>query len=167
MIDWSARAPEEQRLLNPCFCASLIWHAAQGHTQAQGGSTGIVFAECFLALPMVLHSETRESLPSTITTSLPIWISRNPLAPSIIADRARALVPFTKEALRFGGAYGLLQFNEMSIRANPNWRKRIDSALKDSSNEVRECAKRAAFIGRWFAKTGSAETVFSLIGIQP
>jgi len=69
--------------------------------------------------------------------------------------------------LRFGGAYGALQFNQTIIYANPDWKKRMATALKDSSDEVRGCAKRAEFVGRWFAKTGNAETVLSLLGVQP
>jgi hypothetical protein len=120
-----------------------------------------------LVLPMVLHRETRESLPPRTTTSLAVWVGRNPLALSTIADRSRSLVPFTKEALRFAGTYGLLQFNQTLILANLDWRKRMDLALKDSSDEVRACAKRAEFLGKWFAKTGNAETVLALLGIQP
>jgi hypothetical protein len=167
MSCWSKRPPEEQRLLNPSFCALLLWSSACGHAVADQGQSGIAFEKCFLVLPMVLHRETRESLPTKLTTSLPVWIGRNPLALSTIADRARSLIPFTKEALRFGGAYGMLQFNETTIHANPDWKRRVATTLKDTSDEVRECAKRAQFIGRWFAKTGNAETVLSLLGVQP
>ena len=167
MSRWSERPPEEQRLLNPSFCSLLLWHAARGHSDGILGRVGIAFEECFLVLPMVLHRETRESLPTLVSTSLPVWLGRNPLAPSTIADRARALVPFTKEALRFGGAYGVLQFNQTVIRANLDWKRRMAAALQDSSDEVRTCAKRAAFVGRWFARTGNAETVLSLLGVQP
>lgn len=167
MKRWSDRPPEEQRLLNPSFCSLLLWHSARAHEEEDGDQSGIAFEKCFLVLPMVLHRETRDSLPATITTSLPVWLGRNPLAPVTIADRARALVPFTKEALRFGGAYGALQINQMMIRANPDWKKRMTNALDDTSDEVRACAKRAIFIGRWFAKSGPAETVLSLLGVQP
>ena len=167
MSRWSERPPEEQRLLNPSFCSLLLWYSARGHAEAELGRSGIAFEKCFLVLPMVLHRETRESLPMKVTTSLPVWLAHNPLAPSTIADRARSLVPFTKEALRFGGAYGALQFNDTIIRANLDWKKRMATALEDTSDEVRACAKRAEFVGRWFAKTGNAETVLSLLGIQP
>lgn len=167
MNRWSERPPEEQRLLNPSFCSLLVWYAAHAHAEAGRRRVGIAFEECFLVLPMVLHRETRESLPTTFKTSLPVWVGRNPLAPSTIADRARSLVPFTKEALHFGGSYGLLQFNQTAIGANPDWKRRIAAALQDSSDEVRTCAKRAEFVGKWFAKTGNAETVLSLLGVQP
>lgn len=167
MNHWSQRPPEEQRLLNPCFCSVLLWYSARAHADADRARNGVAFEECFLVLPMILHHETRESLPIRISTSLPVWLARNPLAPSTIADRARALIPFTKEALRFGGAYGLLQFTDTMIHANPAWKERMAIALEDTSDEVLACAKRAEFVGRWFAKTGNAETVLSLLGVQP
>lgn len=167
MKRWSQRPPEEQRLLNPSFCAVLLWHSARAHAETRKVASGIPFEECFLVLPMLLHREIRESLPKKLTTSLPVWIGRNPLAPSIIADRARALVPFTKEALRFGGAYGVLKFNGATIFANPDWRLQMTEATQNTSDEVRACAKRADFLGKWFSKTGDAETVLSFLGVQP
>jgi hypothetical protein len=167
MNRWIERPIEVQRLLNPSFCSLLLWHSARTHEETSPARIGIAFEECFLVLPIVLHRETRESLPPRTTTSLTVWLGRNPLAPSTIADRARSLVPFTKEALRFAGAYGLVQFRQMLIHANPDWRRRMASALEGCSDEVRACAKRAEFLGKWFAKTGNAETVLSLLGVQP
>ncbi len=167
MTRWSERTIEEQRLLNPSFCSMLLWFASAGHASVSRQRVGISFEECFLVLPMVLHREIRESLPTKITTSLAVWIGNNPLAPAIIADRARALVPFTKEAIRFAGGYGVLQLERAVVHANSDWKKRMATVLADSSEEVHSCAKRAEFVGRWFAKTGSAETVMSLMGVQP
>ena len=151
MNRWSERPIEEQRLLNPSFCSLLLWHASKGHIDASRQSTGISFEECFLVLPMVLHRETRESLPPRTTTSLPVWIGAHPLALSTIVDRARSLAPFTREALRFAGGYGVLHFNQTIIQANLDWYRQLSSALANSSDEVRTCAKRAEFLGKWFA----------------
>ncbi len=140
---WNERTIEEQRLLNPSFCSMLLWFSSCGHAAAFQQRTGISFEECFLVLPMVLHREIRESLPTRITTSLAVWIGNHPLAPGTITDRARTLVPFTKEAIRFAGAYGVLQFEQTIVRANFDWRKRMAAALADSSDEVHTCAKRA------------------------
>lgn len=167
MNRWRERPIEEQRLLNPSFCSLLLWHSSLGHAAGSRQHTGIPFEECFLVLPMILHRETRESLPLRTTTSLAVWIGDHPLAPPTIADRARSLVPFTKEALRFAGSYGMLEFNQTVVRANPGWQRRAASSLAGSSGEVRTCAKRAEFVGKWFAKTGSVETVMSLLGVQP
>ena len=167
MSRWKERAVEEQRLLNPSFCSMLLWFSSVGHAGVSEFKAGLPFEECFLVLPMVLHREVRESLPIKITTSLAVWIGDNPLALATIADRSHSLVPFTKEALRFAGGHGLLKFDGTIVFANPAWRKRVTSALADSSEEVHACAKRAEFVGRWFAKTGNTETVMSLLGIQP
>jgi hypothetical protein len=163
---WLQRPAEEQRLLNPGFCSLLLWHSASGFRKESGSSEPMPFAETFLVLPAVLHSETRNSLPRTIATSLALWASENPVSRAIIADRARLLVPFTKEAIMFGSQHGLLSFSGAGILADgPSYRK-IASADSGSA-EVQSCMKHAAFVGRWFAKTGDVETVMALLGVQP
>jgi hypothetical protein len=165
MIAWAARSPEERGLLTPSFCAQLLWHSARGYIN--NSNAALRFELSFLILPMVLHRETRESLPGGIATSLPVWLDRNSLARSRIADRARLLVPFTKEALLFGGLHGLLLISGGMITPSLNWRRRVAATLSDSSDEVRNCARRAEFLGRWFAKSGSPDTVMMLLGVRP
>ena len=164
MITWAARSPEERGLLTPSFCALLLWHAARGYFSNSGAS--LAFKMSFLILPVVLHRETRESLPMAITTSLAVWVVRNPLASSRIANRAQLLVPFTKEALTFGGIHGLLIISGNTVAPSLDWRRKVTATLKTSSEEVRTCAKRAEFLGRWFAKSGSPDTVMALIGVR-
>ncbi len=166
MSRWATRSLEERGLLNPSFCAVLIWHAARGHVAASGG-IALPFETAFLVLPMVLHRETRESLPRLVKSSLAVWLDETPLARSRIADRARALVPFTKEALRFGGLYRLLGVSMSNVDANRDWGTKVASVLKECSDEVRLCAKRAEFVGKWFSATGSAATTLALIGVRP
>jgi hypothetical protein len=125
------------------------------------------FEEGFLVLPFVLHRTTREALPQGTRTSLAVWLDANPLARGRIATRAHLLVPFTKEAMMFGGVHGLLQIEGGRIQAVEAWRLRVNRAIKVSSDEVRECAKRAEFVGKWFAATGSASTVMTLLGVRP
>lgn len=124
------------------------------------------FAEAFLVLPAVLHAETRQSLPRTITTSLAAWVGENPVSRAIIADRARPLVPFTKEAILFGSLHGALRISGSGFMAEASWAQRITSEAADS-DEVQTCLKRSAFVGRWFARTGDVETVLALLGVQP
>jgi hypothetical protein len=165
-MDWGARSSEERSLLNPSFCAVLLWHGARGH-EGETGSSMFPFEMAFLLLPMVLHCETRESLPKSTTTSLAVWLEENPLARSRITDRAQMLVPFVKEALNFGGLHGIFVFANGTIAANADWRKRVKKSLHGCSDEVRLCAKRAEFVGKWFAKTGNAVTVMAIMGVRP
>ena len=165
MTQWHERSREERALLNPAFCSILLWFAARGYGNVKQGA--LSFEEAFLILPMVLHRTTREALARDTRTSLAVWINSNPLAQGRIATRARLLVTFTKEGMVFGGAHGLTRINEGWLHANEDWRQPIHRSLRDSSEEVRLCARRAEFVGKWFARTGSASTVFALMGVRP
>jgi hypothetical protein len=167
MNHWADRPSEEQRLLNPAFCSVLLWHAAHGYAMESHSRASMPFEESFLVMPMVLHRETRDSLPRNAVTSLASWINTYPLARATIADRGQLLVPFTKEALYFGGVYGLLRFPYGRLQANADWRTKIRRILDDSSDEVRLCNKRAEFVGKWFARTGGPETVLAFLGVRP
>ena len=165
MTAWAARSHEERALLNPALCANLLWHAAKGY--ASDGDHALSFEESFLVLPFVLHRATRETLPRTSRTSLAVWLDENPLARGKVASRARLLVPFTKEALMFGAVHGLIRLDGGSVRPSATWKRTVNRTLTESSDEVKSCAKRATFIGKWFAHAGSAATVLALIGVRP
>ncbi|MDA8118630.1 MAG: DUF6521 family protein [Gammaproteobacteria bacterium] len=165
MTAWADRSHEERALLNPGFCANLLWQAASGYSTGVEGA--LSFEESFLVLPFVLHRETREALPRSSRTSLAVWIDENPLARGRVANHARLLVSFTKEALMFGGVHGLIRLDEGRVWAQTTWRRAVNRTLTKSSDEVKACAKRAAFIGKWFAQAGSAATVCALIGVRP
>lgn len=81
--------------------------------------------------------------------------------------RARALVPFTREALLFGGIRNVLTIQTTEVHADARWARAESRIINSASDEVRECAKRAEFIGKWFALAGSAPTVLALLGARP
>lgn len=165
MTLWAQRSREEQALLNPAFCATLLWHGARGYSNLSSGAMS--FEEAFLILPFVLHRKTREILPRSTRTSMAVWLDQYPLSRGTIASRARHLVPFTKEGMLFGGLHGLLKIENNQIYALKNWRWTIIRTFGQTSDEVRTCSKKADFIGRWFALTGNALTVLALMGIRP
>lgn len=165
MIPWSERSPEEQALIGPSFLSVLLWHAAEGHKSAFG--MGMPFAEAFLVAPLVLHRETRGLLPRTTRTSLPVWLDDQRVIKSRVAERAEALAPYTREALIFAGSHGLVAFDKDTICATRHWRTAINTNLGASSEEVRDCASRATFVGKWFASAGGVTTVLALMGVRP
>ena len=67
----------------------------------------------------------------------------------------------------YGGLHGLFEFKGGAIAANPEWKKRIAADLKDSTDEVRACANRAEFVGKWLAGSGSSSTVMAILGLRP
>lgn len=166
MMRWEERAIEERALLNPSFCGVLLWHASAGYRAMTSGSP-LPLELSFLVLPLVLHRETREALPKGVTTSLAVWLEENALTRARFPERARSLVPFTREALLLGGAHGMLLVSPSGVVEGGDWKKKISAELKAASDEVRSCAKRSEFVGRWFAAAGTPATVMALWGVRP
>ena len=168
MNSWQDRAHEERNLLNPAFCSTLIWFAAKG---ASGNATpprsSLSFTEAFLILPLILHQNTRESLPIRVSSSLPVWINANPLIIASLPKRAQALVPYTREAITFGGSAKIYTIEQNELIVSPACSSRIRTTIRETSVEVQQCMKKAEFLGKWFAHTGSPETIFTLLGVQP
>lgn len=165
MTPWVERTREEQGLLNPSFCALLLWHAAVGFEADEAAA--MPFEESFLVLPLVLHRGTREALPRSSRTSLAVWLQEHPLTQGRVATLAQALVPFTKEALMFAGVRGFITLDAGTVHAEPDWQRTTRRVLRQASDEVTLCAKRAEFVGKWFAQTGSSTTVLALLGVRP
>ena len=165
MIAWETRSREERTLLNPAFCASLLWHAAKGHESSN--REPLTIEEAFLVLPLVLPTATRGSLPATLKTSLPVWIENNPIEHRRIASRCQALVPFARTALTFGGMHGFLRFDGSLLVAAAERSKSVRQVIQKTSTEVRTCAAKAEFVGKWFANAGNATTIFALMGVRP
>ena len=72
MMPWGDRSHEERTLLNPAFCAMLLWWAFRGCANVR--EEGMSFEEAFLVLPMVAQSNVRDVLPNNTRTSLPVWL---------------------------------------------------------------------------------------------
>jgi hypothetical protein len=168
MKTWTERAHEERHLLNPAFCSALLWAAARGAaTRPSSARASLSFLEAFLILPLVLHQKTRKTIPNILTSSLPVWINAQPLIVASLPNRARSLVPYTKEAISFGGCHRLFDVTGDQIFSSALADRSMNRMLRQSSEEVRECMKKAEFVGKWFAHTGAPETIFTLLGIRP
>ena len=165
MNAWPIRPPEERALLNPAFCSSLIWQAASGYLGP--AQSALPFELSFLVLPIVLHQSTRQTLPRSSVTSIPSWLHDNALLRPTIADRARLLRPFTREAIVFGCTYGLLTMKGSDICASSQWKTRILSLKNSDSTEVKDCGRLANFLGKWFGQASSAPTVMAIFGVRP
>jgi hypothetical protein len=168
MTAWHERAHEERHLINPAFCSVLLWHAGKGSSENTNlPRSSLSFTEAFLILPLVLHQKTRNSLPSRISSSLPVWINDNPLVVESLPERARSLVPYTKEAIVFGGTGGLFRFEGDEMLITVQREPDIRAMVLRTSKEVQQCMKKAHFLGKWFTHTGTPETIFTLLGVRP
>lgn len=171
MTAWHDRTIEERNLLNPAFCAVILWFLAKGYrTEADAlaeSQSQLPLALAFVGSSFVLRGQTRRKLPTTIRTSLPSWVCEHPLDRSAVAKGVEVLRPYVREAIMFGTQSGLLGLTGASVTADDNAQRRINKYVRQSTPEVKECASRAEFVGRWLMKCGTPSTVLSLLGMQP
>ena len=165
MRPWTERPREEAYLFNPSYCALVAWHVASGYANA--GSEKLPFELMFLALPVALHKQTREALPKSTRTSLAVWLNRNADVRVGIAERARAMVPFGREGLLFAAAHGLLEIRSGEFVVPSDKPQALTKYLREATVDTSQTLKKAEFVGKWFAVSGTIATIMALWGVRP
>jgi hypothetical protein len=163
MISWHRRPVEIANLLNPAFCGEIIRRSAQAYQEIS--SKAFPYPLAFLILPIVLHKRTRELIAMKRRKLLHVWLEDNPEVKIGFAERAAEFVPLTKEALIF-----MLQMNVMTIETNAMlkilpFKKVTVQGLENQ--EIADCYRQAEFVGRWFARGGTIETIYIMWGVRP
>lgn len=162
MVAWEERPLEIANLLNPAFCALLLRDAAAGY--GQQAASGLPYPVTFLVLPIVLHRATREALPGSTNAILHTWIQEHSSRQVEIADRVRALVPYTREAIIFG-----IQHHALAIAENGALESAMPRATMSfpDRTDATSCRRAAGLLGRWFGRTGDASLILAMWGLRP
>lgn len=169
MTAWQERTIEQRNLLNPAFCAITVWHLARGYrteSTSLGAAARLPLELAFVGASLVLRGQTRDQLPRTIATSLATWMQDHPLERSAIAKGVVMLRDVVREALLFGAQHGVLSIDGRLLEASDIQSKKINTYVRASSDEVKECMRQAVFVGRWVCKAGAPPTVLALLGVQ-
>lgn len=165
MKPWAKRTREEAHLFNPPFCCVTLTSACAGFNETSGQP--LPFALAFMVLPIVLHRTTREYLPRTTRTSIPIWLQEHAEARLGFHERLMALKPHTREALRYGLVLNWVAIGDLGCLRCVVAQNRITRSIQSLDGDARECVSRARFLGKWFGTSSSAETLMALWGIRP
>jgi hypothetical protein len=168
--EWQARTIEQRNLLNPAFCAVVLWHVARGY-QTESAATndsamGLPLELAFVGASFALRGQTRNQLPHSVSTSLATWVQDHPLERSAVAKGVMVLRPYVREAIIFGSQHGALAVTGRHVAFKQDAGRKITAYLKQSSAEVRDCVSRSQFVGRWLHKGGTPSTVMALLGVQ-
>lgn len=160
---WTERPPELGALLNPAFGALLLNAASIGHVKEV--QAGMPFLAAFLVLPTILHKDTRVLLPRTIRTKMHAWVAEHGEIRAGFAQRAKSMVPYTREAVAFGTKRGILTFDKNGSL----YGRKVSTQKVDWTNEDEPslCLKKAEFLGRWLAHSTDLSGLFAMWGIRP
>lgn len=162
MKPWNQRAPEVAYLLNPAFCGEVLRRCLGEHLTTV--DRPMAYPLAFLVLPLVLHKGTRELIDGR-TQQLHTWLQSHPEVKIDFAERARRLVPVSREALVFLQQVEAITINETAhIIVSPH---RPRTLRQQRTGEIAECYAKAKVVGRWFARAGLPETVFTMLGVKP
>ncbi len=154
------RVPEAQALLNPAFGAYLL--ATSVHAATKKANRPLPWPSAFLVLPFVLPADTRKDLPIQSVHSLSAWLNEHPQHQAGFAERAAALGECTRASMRTAVRHEAIYVTGAGLRC-PRAPKPASAA---PGEEVADCARRAALVGRWLAVIEPA-TAFTLLGVRP
>ncbi|KAA8884208.1 hypothetical protein F3087_35250 [Nocardia colli] len=158
MGQWSERAPAVADLLNPALIAATIAAAATEYDRRGAGP--MPFELAFLVVPLVLHRDTRSSLPVRIDSHLATWVATHEVVAAGFGVRAKTLVDPVREGLRFGLRHGAIDLHGANITGQ------LRSRRPAEIGDVGEIVKKARFVGRWFTQLESSATAFALLGVE-
>jgi hypothetical protein len=163
MKPWNLRSPEVANLLNPAFCGHVLYTAVVAYSDE--AKKPMPYVLCFVILPLVLHQATSTTITGH-TSQLQVWLVEYPEIKVRLAERARQLVPFAREATAF-----LLQTQTLRLHgtggleiAAPLRRIRRTTPTPEPNEE---CLKKAKILGRWLGSAGSSATVYASLGVKP
>lgn len=161
IASWLNRPQPASDILNPAISAVCVaWSAARYERDAK---TALPIPLAFLVAPLTLHAPTRERFPRTSATHFPNWVNSNADVLASFTTRARALVPYVREGLRFG-----LRTELLRLDGNGNVHAVIaDHTRIPPDTELRSIATASALAGAWFARSGSTASVFTQLGVRP
>lgn len=165
---WENRPLEIRNLFNPAFCAHLIHDALKGYQQEK--NEGMPYPLLFLILPVILHKQTRDSLPRGVSTKFHVWLNKNSHLRVDFAQRTRDLVSITREALYFGIDSGHITMSDADtfISTKKPFKKTTELLKSELDiSEISEIRKRAPFMGRWYGQAGTVASIYVMWGIRP
>ncbi|PEO46716.1 hypothetical protein CN563_13160 [Bacillus sp. AFS026049] len=167
MINWDYRPSEVANLLNPAFCGIILRDFIRAYKEESGD--GVPYELLFLLLPIVLHSNSRINLPNSVRTHMHVWLQNVPEVRIGFSKRVKELVPFTKESISFLLQKGYLEIDEDGkvLPKNKRYRISLSRMNRDTNSYIQDYKNKSELVGKWFARTGSSSTIYTMWGIRP
>jgi hypothetical protein len=163
--DWAKGPADYRNLLNPAFCGLVIHAAVRDYESME--VAGMPLPLSFLVLPLTTTSSIRVMLPTISTTSFAGWLHDNPSVRAGFARRTKALMGISRVGLLFFVGRGALAVTTGQRLTAVPYRVSATKAVEERSSTVAQVLEKARFVGRWFARSGDAATIYFLLGLRP
>ena len=163
MVQWNKRSPEIANLLNPAFCAVILYATVAEYQKK--AKLGMPFSLLYLLLPILLHQGTRSRINSR--TNMVVWLQRNSDALVGFPERARCLVIFTNEAIECLLLQQIVQVENGGLVIQKVLSKAKMDKLAADDPEISDCIQKAAHVGRWFHSMRAEENIYAAWGVRP
>lgn len=124
------------------------------------------FSLVILTLPMILSGKIRESIPNRRDSSIHKWINKNEEVRIGLSANINSYLPFVRESIMFGIVHNSFSLDENGC-LDIKKRNSKDSKFKTTNEEVISCLKKSEILGALLSKSGSAYTIYSILGIKP
>lgn len=158
---WNDRYWTTANMLNPALIGSTI--ATTATTYARESGDGLPWELTFLTVPMALHRDTREALPTRVSAHIDKWVTGHAALNSGLAGRMISMRPYVREGIRYA-----IRTGELSIANGGTLVSDFrPPSRRTTTPELELIIKRAGFLGRWFACAGSVATLYTLFGVAP
>jgi len=158
---WTERAPEIANLLNPAFCASIIYSVIFEYQKTREHPMPYVLS--YLILPIILHKKTRDRINSRINMTM--WIQKYPDVLVDFPQRAKSLVLFSNESVEYLLQEKIICLDNFGVNIIKTLSK--SSMEKSLDKEILECYNKAEHLGRWFANMKAEENIYAAWGVKP
>lgn len=164
MREWTRRPPEIKYLLNPAFCAQIVYAAIIEYNKRS--KRNMPLALIYLILPLSLHKETRERIKTKSRITLINWALSNQSVLLGFPQRTKGLIEITNEAIEFLMCSGLIHITD-----NGGFEKRTGAEDINQTSyisaEIKDCVDKAVYIAKWFANAGAIENIYTCLGVRP
>ena len=104
-------------------------------------------------------------MPLRSSTYFHSWVEENEAVFIGFADRAKQMMPFTREAISFLMVQQAMTVDEDGFVYASRYKKAIPKGA--NTEEINEIYKKAELLGKWLRLTGNPQTIFMFLKIRP
>lgn len=156
---------EEFNLHNPAYCGFLIYSMLREHQSFE--KNGLNSALIYLFLPFVLTKSISSKLPKSFKTSFVLWIVENEGELFNISSRVSHHFEVTQSAIDFLVQRNLITLDEQGYMQLVKSKLPVSPALFNKSSSMQKHLSVSKLLGKWFANSPDATTIYSVLGIKP